>query len=233
MNTCRRTVIMMLLTALCVPANSWALRGGGAGGIVLGGSKFDLDELDAALVAQGFGKLESSDMSAGIWGYKVVDGRIVIGGQILGSEQVTFNDSSRTSVHVGGVVFNLGYIVYQQSDVTAFPLFGIGVNNVGVRTVERTAAPTFDDVLARPSRESEMDSGGLVLQIGFGVDYLLRLGRHHNTRRGLMLGARVGYTHDPTEGTWKLRDRDVLGGPDVRSSGPFVHFTIGWGRFHN
>lgn len=233
MNTCRRTVMVMLLTALCLPADSWGRRGGGGVGIVIGGSKFDLDELDAALVAQGFGKLKSSDMSAGIWAYRVVDGRILLGGQILGSEQVTFNGTSRTSVHVGGVVFNLGYIVYQQSDVTAFPLVGIGVSNVGLRTVERTAEPTFGDVLARPSRESEMDSGGLVLQIGFGVDYLLRLSSHRHTRRGLIFGARVGYTHDPTEGSWKLSDRDVLGGPDVRSSGPFVHFTLGWGRFRD
>ena len=232
MNTCRATVILILLTALCVSAD-WTLRGGGAGGLVLDGSKFDLDELDAALVARGYGPLESSDMSVGIWGYKVFDGRIVLGGQILSSEQVTFNDASRTSVHVGGVMFNLGYIIYRQSGLIAFPLVGIGNNSVGVRIVEREATPIFDDVLLRPSRESEMSSGGLVLQIGFGIDYQLNLGRHRNTRRGLMFGARVGYTHDPTEGSWELRDRDVLGGPDVRSSGPFAHFTIGWGRFHN
>ena len=230
MNTCRRTVIAILLTALCVHADGFPLLGGGAGGIILGGSKFDLDEVDAALVAQGFEGLDSSDMSAGIWGYKIYDGGIVLGGQVVGSEQITFNDASKTTVNVGGLVLNLGYIIYQESDLLAFPFVGIGSHNVGVRIVEREATPAFDDVLLRPSRESEMSSGGLVLQLGLGVDYLLKLGRQSDTHRGLMLGVRVGYTHDPSEGTWKLRDQDVLGGPDVRSSGPFAYMTIGWGR---
>ena len=230
MNSCRRTIIAILLTALCVHAEGFSLHGGGAGGIVLGSSKFDLDELDAALVARGFGPLESSDMSSGIWGYKIYDGGIVLGGQVVHSEQITFNDASKTTVSVGGMVLNLGYIIYQESDLFAFPFVGIGNHNVGVKIVEREATPAFDDVLLRPSRESEMSSGGLVLQLGLGVDYLLELGRQSDTHRGLMLGVMVGYTHDPSEGTWKFRDQDVLGGPDVRSSGAFAHVTIGWGR---
>ncbi len=88
-----------------------------------------------------------------------------------------------------------------------------------------------------------MSAGGLLLQAAVGVDYFLggrrdrgrpeRLGGETRGRSGVLFGARLGYNHKPAEASWEMEDRDILGGPDVKLSGAFVRFSIGWGRFRN
>jgi len=223
-----RVVLVVTLLSITVTASA---HEGSAGGFIFGRNQFDLDALDAALGTRGFDALESFDFSTGLGGYKLINGKLIIGGEIQSSEQTLFNDSSKASVGVSYVMFNVGYVVFQRKTLRAFPLLGIGRGGVHLRMVERATTPTFDEVLTRPFRESNTGAGGLVLQAAVGIDYFLKFSQDRHSRGGLLFGTRIGYTYKPTEASWKMGDRDVLGGPDVDFSGIFVHFLMGGGRF--
>jgi hypothetical protein len=77
-----------------------------------------------------------------------------------------------------------------------------------------------------------MRTGGLLVQAAVGADYFLKLGRRRaGGGSGLLFGLRLGFLYDPTEASWNMEERKVLGGPDVKSTGPFIRFLLGWGRF--
>ena len=219
-------VIVMLMSVSCphgVEAES-------AIGFAFGGSTFDLDELDAALAAEGFSSLGSSGRTTGFSGYKLTDSGLVLGAEIQRAGQTVYNDSTKASVGVSSAMLLVGRVVYSRGDLRVFPLVGIGSSGVNVRMVRRAATPTFAEVLAEPFRESIMNAGGLALQLAIGADHHLRFSKGHHGRAGLLVGLRVGYTYKPGEATWQMEGGDVLGGPSADTSGPFfrLHVGIGW-----
>ena len=228
--------LVLLATATNTPAQD-----GNTIGFAFGSSQFDVDDLGAALAQRGLDGLESSDSASGLSAYRLIGGRVVLGLELYGAGQTLFNDADKASVHVSYSILNVGYVAFARKDLKAFPLLGIGRGGVDVRIVENAGAPTFDAVLDQPRRESSMNAGGLLLQAALGVDYFLhgrrdrvrpdRLGRETRGQSGVLFGARVGYNYKPSEASWQMEDRDVLGGPDVELSGPFLRFSIGWARF--
>ena len=227
MSSWTAAAVIVVLVSVSSPHG---VEAGSAIGFAFGGSTFDLDELDAALAAEGFSSLESSDYSAGLGGYKLTDSGLVIGVEIQGAGQTVYNDSSEASVSVSSFMLQVGRVVYRRGDLKVFPLVGLGRCGVGVRMVKRAPTPTFGEVLAHPFRESRMDAGGLALQFAIGADHHLRFSQDRRRRAGLLIGVRVGYTYKPGEATWQMEDGDVLGGPSADTSGPFfrVHVGVGW-----
>lgn len=225
-----RTVaaVMVVLVSVLSPHR---IEAGSAIGFAFGGSKLDLDDLDAALAAEGFNSLESSDYSAGLSGYKLTDGGLIIGVEIQGSGQTVFSDSLKAAVSVNSIMFHVGRVVLGRDGLKIFPLVGIGSSSVGIRMDSRAFTPTFGQVLAQPLRESRMNAGGLALQLAIGVDSHIRFSHKRGRRAGLLLGARVGYTYKPGEVTWQMEGGDVLGGPSADVSGPFFRLHVGMGRF--
>ena len=228
----RKTSTLAVLVGLLLSsaANASAEKGWAAG-FVFGADRHDLDELDAMLVSRGFNGLDSAGFSTGFSAYRFVGGNVIIGFAVQGSEQTVFTDAARATVRVGSSRLEAGYVIREFGNVRVFPLLGIGRSGVDLRIVERAPTPTFADVLERPFRESSSNGSGFTLQFALGVDYFLRFNKGGNGRGGLLLGTRLGYAYKPAEASWEMKDREVLGGPDVKTSGPFIHFMLGGGRF--
>ena len=204
-------------------------KGSGAGGFAFGFNRVDLSELDAKLKGKGFEGLSNDNIFYGGAGYGVVRGKILLGGEGGGFSQDVSSDSLKASVDGGCGFFNVGYVVYSRGGLSVFPLLGIGGSTVELRIVGREDAPSFDALLGNPRREVNVSTAGLLFGIGVGADYLLVLGGDEEGKGGLLFGVRAGYTFSATEADWMMVDRDVLRGPDVRMTGPYVHLIFGGG----
>jgi hypothetical protein len=92
MNSREAVATIVVLMSIVSPQR---VAAGNAVGFAFGGSTFDLDGLDAALAREGFSALESSHFSAGLSGYRLTDGGLIIGAEIQGAGQTVYNDSPK------------------------------------------------------------------------------------------------------------------------------------------
>ncbi|RKY72288.1 MAG: hypothetical protein DRQ24_05355 [Candidatus Latescibacterota bacterium] len=229
------TIVVLVALSFIVPtsvySNQEAIKGGGGGGFMLGLNRFDLAELSTKLQAKGFDAVKENNVSFGGGGYGIIGEKVLLGGEGHGCQQDVLSDTLKASVSGGYGFFNVGYVVLSERGFRLFPMLGLGGGGISLRIVKRAVTPTFDEILDSPDREINISTGGILLQFGVGVDYLLKLGKDDEGEGGLLFGIRAGYTYTPTKADWKMEDMDVLGGPDVTVTGPYVHFIIGGGGF--
>lgn len=202
---------------------------GGAGGFMFGADRVDFGGLNDKLKAKGFEELEAGNFLFGGGGYGIVGGKLLLGGEGAGFSQDISSDTLKASVGGGYGFFDLGYVVYSRGGLRIFPFLGIGGGGVNIRIVEKGIVPTFDEVLDDPGRELVLSTGSILFQVALGVDYFISVGEDEKGKGGLLFGLRAGYTFAPSRADWKMRDRDVLGGPDVRLTGPYVCLIFGGG----
>ena len=174
--------------------------------------------------------MESSEFGTGFTAHKLINGKVILGIEVGGSEQVVFSDAAKATVNVRSSQLNLGYVVLDTHDIRIFPMLGIGNSGVDVRISDRAITPTFAEVVDRSFRDNRMQASGLTLNFAVGADYFLRFNKNHG-RGGLLIGTRVGYAYGPSDPSWEMGgETEVLGGPDVDASGPYVRFVVGGGR---
>ena len=200
--------------------------GEGAGWFTFGLKVLDFGGLKEELVKRGFGKLEAENALLGGGGYGVVGGKVVLGGEGGGFSQDVSSDTLKATVAGGYGFFDVGYVAYSRGNLRIFPFFGIGGGGLALRIAQRGPMPTFSEVLDDPGWEVEISAGGILFQVGLGLDWMLTL---KERKGGIMLGLRAGYILAPTKTDWRMADRDVLGGPDTRLTGPYICLTFGGG----
>jgi hypothetical protein len=127
-------------------------------------------------------------------------------------------------------MFDVGAVVVRNPRFRVFPMIGIGGGGMQLRITE-SPAPSFDQIIADPARESLLDIGGFMLQAVLGVDYLLKLGEDKYGYGGLIFGIRAGYTQSFFTSGWEMGDIDIYGGPDTGISGFYIRFTVGGGGY--
>ena len=229
------TIVALIALASITPTSVYGdeetIESGGSGGFMFGLNWLNLTELSTKLEAKGFEPLKGNLFSTGGGGYGIIREKILLGGEGHGFQQDVFSDSLKASVGAGYGVFNIGYVVFSEKGFRLFPMIGLGGGSVNLKIVERGVTPTFDEILDNPGRETNISTSGILLQFAVGMDYFLKLGEDEKGGGGLLFGVRVGYIYTPMKADWKMEDMDVLGGPDVRVTGPYVHFIIGGGGF--
>ena len=198
----------------------------GVGGFMFGVNAASFEDLKDELTKKGFKELGARNTLFGGGGYGVVEGKFVLGGEGAGFSQDVSSDTLKATVKGGYGFFDVGYVIYSRGNLMIFPFLGIGGGGVELRIAERGATPTFGEVLEDPGREVVLSTGSILFQVGFGMDYLLPLKEDGG---GLLLGLRAGYILAPTKADWRMADRDVLGGPDARLTGPYICLTFGGG----
>ena len=115
------------------------------------------------------------------------------------------------------------------------PTIGVGRGNyvltVGDRNGGATAPtappPTFSEILDAPGRSSRIAGGQWVFEPMLAGEVLVV--RSESQRRGIAIGARVGYRVAPNRPDWEYRGNAVAGGPIDRARGPIVRVTVGVG----
>jgi hypothetical protein len=205
------------------------LEGGGRGYFMVGGNIIDMKALNSSLESKGYSKISDNNfISLGGGGNWVVS-NVIVGGESHGliGREVT-SGSYKTSLSAGYGFFNLGYIVYSIGDLDFYPLLGLGGGGVRLKITE-AATPSYDDVLASPTRKAELSTGGFLLNVALGTDYLLKLRKNERREGGLVFGLRAGYTFAPIKNSWELDRTGISGGPQVGITGPYINLMIGGG----
>lgn len=187
-----------------------------------------LKSLSEKLQQQGFEEIKQTGLSMGGGGYGIA-GRVVLGGWGAGFTQkatkAVANQEAQVSVGYG--FFNIGYVLLRSGNLQVFPMLGIGGGGVILQITQKATSYDFDPLLASPNKMVQLSTGGLLLELAMGIHYLLPLSMGLEGVGGILLGLRAGYVYTPSEADWKMSDVEVLGGPDMRPTGPYLCLMIG------
>ncbi len=200
----------------------------GGGYFMVGSSVIDLKALNSKLEEKGYPSLSDNLLSLGGGGYGII-GRVMIGGEghgLIGKGGT--EKGYKTSVGGGYGFFNLGYVVYSRNNLKVYPLIGLGVGGMTFTIVEERSL-SFDEILDDPKRGVWLSTGGFLLNLALGTEYLLKLGEVEKEEGGLILGARIGYVLAPFKDGWKMDEIGVSGGPEASVAGPYLRLMIGGG----
>jgi hypothetical protein len=209
-----------------------AKQDGGMGYSMFGRSTIDIKDLNAKLESKGYSTMSDNFFSAGGGGHRIFASGLIIGGEghaVLGEEATSGN--YKNSVNIGYGFFNLGYIVYSIQELRFYPLFGIGAGGMTFKIAEDVTSLTLDDVLENPRRKAEISTGGFLLNLAVGMDYLLKFGEDEKGKAGMVLGLRAGYTFSPFKGDWTMDELKISGAPKLGITGPYIRLMIGGGGF--
>ncbi len=228
MRAVRLTVGLLLMVPMTGLTATPDFDRGGAGFLALGFRWTDLDPLAPALARAGFGPMAGRWVSLGGGGWGV-RGRLLLGGEVHGLlDRRPTADGREARLSGGYGFFDLGYVLARTSAGQAYGLVGLGGGRWSLRVQEAGRIPDFPDVLRRPSGSVRLTTGGFLLQAALGLDARVPVVRRPHYRGDLLLGLRVGYVWQPGEGAWRLEGTPVVGGPDLRLTGPSVRLVLGW-----
>jgi len=196
---------------------------GGGGYFGVGVAWIDVEDLNDRLTPRGYPAFRSTAVTVGGGGYRFAGERLLIGGEGFA---VTPGEEAfdGRSVILGGAhgTVRVGYAIVRTEQVVLFPQFGVGGTGVDLRIGARPTAESFDGVLGAPDRGVRMSRGGLLLDLGAGMD--LALG---NRPGGILIGARAGYAMVPVQSSWRVENQVIGDGPDTSLAGPYLRFVIG------
>jgi hypothetical protein len=223
-------VIVNIFFAGIIYGDEAARESGGMGYSMFGNSTIGISDLNAQLESKGYARLSDSYFSVGGGGHGIVNSKWILGGEghtLLG-EGVT-SRGFESSINVTYAFFDVGYIVYSIKDFSLYPLVGIGAGGMNFNIAEEATALSLGEVLDDPQRGVELTTGGFLLNLAIGIDYLLTLGKDEEGRGGLLLGIRAGYTLSPSQGSWMMDDIEISGAPEIGITGPYIRFMFGGG----
>lgn len=207
-----------------------AKESGGMGYSMFGRSAIAINDLNAKLESKGYSRISDNFFSVGGGGHSIINNRLIIGGEghsLLGEEATSGNYNSSLYIVYG--FFDLGYVVYSIKDLRVYPLLGLGGGGMNLKIAEKLTSLSLDDVLDNPKRRAELSTGGFLINLALGIDYLLTLSKDEKGRGGLLLGLRAGYTLSPFKSGWVMDDIEISGAPEIGITGPYIRLMIGGG----
>lgn len=219
----------LIIFLFLIPCLVFSLSGG-SGYFIFGHNVLDIENFNTALKNNGYKTLSNDFVSFGGGGHIVIDD-LVIGGEghsLVGKEE-NIGKGYKASISAGYGFFNIGYVVFGMENLHIYPLLGIGGGGISVKILE-ISSPSFDDILDNPKRGVELATGGMLISLSLCTKYLLDLGSYVNTKGGILLGLRLGYTWSPNY-NWSLDNTNIPGAPDVGINGYFIRLSIGFGGF--
>ena len=222
--------VLAAAAILALADPGWARDGGGGMGyFAFGWRQVDVDELNVVLKGKGYPAFSDGYFLLGGGGHAVIRYNLIVGGE--GHGLVRRQQSGlarRTSISGGYGFFNVGYSLYRTDELRVYPLLGLGGGSLQLDISER-AVTSFGQILDDPGRSAQVSTGGLLLDLALGADYLLALREDKDSQSGMVFGLRAGYTWAPLKGEWRLAEADVAEGPPAGIEGAYVRLVIGRG----
>lgn len=201
-----------------------------------GGATFVTDQINAMLTPGGYAAVSNDAIGFGGGGFGSF-GPLRIGAEHVrldgGSESTAGGLSAR--IEADYTTLTLGWDFRPRGRLSVAPTLGVGRGNyvltVGDRnggaTPPASPPPTFAEVLAAPGRESRLTGKHWVFEPMLAAEMLVV--RSAAQRRGITIGARVGYRVAPNRPDWEYRGTATPGGPVDQAKGPIVRLTVGVG----
>jgi hypothetical protein len=203
---------------------------GGVGYSMFGRSIVDLGDLNSKLESSGYPSMSENFFSVGGGGHSIINNKWIVGGEghtLLGEEAT--HEAYKQSLTGGYGFFDLGYILFSLKDLRLYPLLGLGGGGMNLRIKEDIASVSLDNILEDPLRGVEITTGGFLMNLGGGIDYLFTFGKDEKARGGMFLGIRAGYTISTFKGKWTMDGVEISNAPETGLKGPYIRFMIGGG----
>jgi opacity protein-like surface antigen len=201
---------------------------GSFGYITFGGHLINLDELNSKLKTHNYNEFEN--FATGYGGGL----HFIISNWILGFDGMSSNFQNnespdgefRLSFNGGYTTFNVGYLMNPSSRLLIYPMLGLGSNKVNLR-IQQNVRPSFDLVLEKPRRSTELTATNFLINLQVGGDYLISI--FPETRTGIIAGLRIGYLYSPLDTKWDIYAIEIDDGPNVNFNGPYARIVLGTG----
>ena len=218
------------------PAQMRLITGPGAEFLAVGASRLATGTLDDRLAAQGYPTFGRTALAVSLGGYRVVSGGWTLGAEWHGLVHGNKSHAGREVGLGGGYgTIGVGYAVELSPRARVYPRLGLGVGGMGLWIESPQEAVGFDEVLGDPDRfqdrvagvdrETTLNTGGIVVDLGAGAELLSRA-----QGRGAMIGVRLGYLAMPFGTSWRLYERPVRDAPNATLAGPYIRVVVGTGR---
>lgn len=220
MRTALRRLAQMALLLTLAPAAASAEARGGLGFFTLGPQGSELQRLNRTLNAADLPSLGSVFVSLGGGGWLLLD-RFLLGGEGHGLLSRRTTQGDREVRLTGGYGFlDVGYVLASRPRWRVYGLVGLGGGRWSLDVLQAGRIPDFRGLLERPAGAVRLRTDGFLFQAALGWNGWVR-------PRGLFWGVQVGYVWQPAGEAWRLAGASVVGGPDVRFTGPFIRFLVG------
>ncbi|MFA6128278.1 MAG: hypothetical protein WC699_13330 [Bacteroidales bacterium] len=155
----------------------------------------------------------------------------VIGGEGGTTHAGSFTNSSNQVVDLAGGFgfFSLGYVVFNNKGILAFPTVSIGSNDLEMYVHQKDLNPSFLNVVSEPFQATTIRYSTKLLKFSLAGLYTLKGNKSEKGSAGLMIGLEAGYQMAYKTGTWKYDNGDLSGGPDFCNNAFFIQLMIGGG----
>ncbi len=202
-----------------------------AGYIGIGVSGVATGDLDDRLQAQGFPTFGQSAAGVNLGAYTTLKSKIMLGGEwhgLIWDEQV--HENREMWLGGGYGTLGVGYAFDLSPRARIYPRLGLGVGGFGLSFDNGADSIDFDDVLADPDGQSELNPPrrpalnhmGVIADLGIGAELT-----SDRNGRAAMIGVRVGYLAASKSTNWWLNEHEVSGGPEASIAGAYVRVTVG------
>ncbi|MGE3728719.1 MAG: hypothetical protein AB7I41_24425 [Candidatus Sericytochromatia bacterium] len=211
------------------PNLNWEVFQGAKAWYDPGFSFLDTAAFNGAIANQGYNNLSNVFISQGGGAHLILD-RIILGGSGMGLNGFRSANASGDVLGVSGGygLFNLGYVVYQDTNFNLYPVLGIGSGHISV-----SGSSSLNKVFGLSGSEdvTRIDSSQVVIDIGFGADYLIDFNADPGNASGLLVGLKLGYLFVPSPTQWEANRRLVGGSnlPNLSNQGLYFNLILGAG----
>lgn len=212
------------------PPPRWSVFGS------FGAAMLEVGSINAHLTPRAYPALSRDAISFGGGGF------ISFGELKLGAEHVRLDAGEESgangrfaSLAASYTMATVGWELRSGARLSVAPTVGVGRGSYVVTVGDRAGgpapggppSPTFDEIADAPGSGSRISGASWLVEPSLAADLLVLRGA--GQRRGITLGARVGYRIAPNRPEWEYRGERATGGPVDQAKGPIVRFTLGIG----
>lgn len=215
------------LRAQPMPHRPHKVKGDGFGGVTVGVLNTNLDALNDAMGAAGYGAFDETRAFFGGLGYGIINDRVMLGGWGGFTEQTVESQTNKAKMDYGVGFFNAGYAVINAKNYKCIPFIGVGGGGYTLDLLPiDQGSPEFHDVLADPRRTATMNAGYAAVELGlnnhFSFFVFERLEDDNINTFKMGGNLRVGAFYPVAKSDWKFQDGGtVFKGPSIASKPTF------------
>ncbi|KQC13417.1 MAG: hypothetical protein APR63_08805 [Desulfuromonas sp. SDB] len=199
---------------------------------ISGGFKsLDLKEINQRLEIYNYPQFSDKFYSISI-GDQIIYRRLSLNTE-AGSVLVKNSSSDNYSAYISAdwlyLKGELGYILFKQKNCHIYPFIGMGGAQINLSIVDHLDSD-FNSNLDDPHKMIRFSTRCLVLNVGWGLDYYLKLINIGGEDKGIILGLKAGYNYTPYQMSWTVENINIDHGPKTGFNGPYIELIIGGGE---
>ncbi len=195
-----------------------------------GSSTINIGDLNTTLTANKYQPFPTTAWTLGT-GTRNISGNIMTGSEgnfTLENSNLKVNGYNSYLSSSFSIILNAGYVLYSTENFKVYPFVGGGVGRVNMEIIKDEKTPTFKEVLTNPVRGVPVSNTSVLLQLGVGTDYLIKIGKSEQQKGGIVVGLKAGYVFSVYSTGFQLKGADLSGSPSINNNGAYIKAYIGY-----